>query len=323
MATAQVFDTPDEPDYRATDRRFSGRRLSAFFQAEKHWLLVLIPLLLAMIAPLGWLIGTWWERGDTLGFQSLIPIGVAYLIYAERSSLAQTYHGLAEVYPEGHRMRRGTPVVAYLGCAVLFLSYVTTSEIIAVFGFWTVVIGVILYIYGFTILRGLWRPLLFAATMIPVPDRILNLVTVYLERGCAVVAGTILHLVYPQSSSFGNFITIGSYTALVSGPAGGVGILLATLVLTLFLCLLRCIRWTISLILLGSAALIAIITNTVRVVAMGLIGGVNPGLADIVHDAGSIFFIPIAFYLTYLLAERIGPRRSVGYDDYDDEMEDE
>lgn len=248
----------------------------------------------------------------------LVPIGVAYLIYAERSSLSQTYHGLAEVYPDGHRMRSGTPLVAYLGCVVLFLSYVATSEMIAVLGFWTVVVGIVLYVYGSTILRGLWRPLLFAATMIPVPAPLLNLATAYLQRGCATVAGAVLHLIYPQASTYGNVISIGSYTAQVSGSSSGIGILLAVCVLTLFLCLLRKIRWTITLILLVSAALISLLTNTLRIVMIGIIGGNNSGLAEGLHDASSLFFIPIAFYLTYLLAGRIGPRQSITYDEYDE-----
>jgi len=317
----EVFDAPDEPNYRMQNQWFSRRRLSDFFQSEKHWLLILAPLFLTMLAPLQWLVGTWFERGDALGFQSLVPIGVAYLIYAERSGLAQAYHGLAEVYPDGHRMRRGTPIVAYLGCAVLFLSYMTTSDMLAVLGFWMVAIGVVLYIYGFTILRGLWRPFLFAATMIPVPAPILNLAISYLQRGCATVAGAILHLIYPQAITFVNFITIGSYTIQVSDSSSGIGILLPVCVLTLFLCLLRKIRWTITLILLVSAALISLLTNTLRIVIVGIVGINNSGFAQILHDASSLFFIPIAFYLTYLLAGRIGPRQSVIYDDDEEETE--
>ena len=284
-------------------------------QAEKHWFLVLIPLLLTLAAPLRWLVGTWTERNDALGFQPFVLFGVAYLIYAERHTLSQTYHGLAEVYPDGHRIRRGTPLVIYIGCLVLFLSYLTTVEMFAVIGFWIAAVGVVLYIYGFTILRGLWRPFLFAATMIPPPHVLLDLASSYLQRGCAAVAGAILHLIYPQTNTIANVITIGSYTAQVSGASSGIGILLPVLVLTLFLALLRKIRWTITLILLVSAALISLLTNTLRIVAMGIVGVNNPVFADAFHDAPAFLFAALAFYLTFLLAGRIGPRRSRAFEE--------
>ncbi|MBC7805451.1 MAG: exosortase/archaeosortase family protein [Akkermansiaceae bacterium] len=284
---------------------------------EKHWLLLVIPLLLSLYGPIQWLAQQWSQSSDALGFQPLVPLGVAYLVWAERDSFSGTYRGLADIYPEGHKSRRGTPIVAYLGCLILFFSYITTIGMVAVIGFWVTVIGIILHIYGLTVLRALWRPFLFAATMIPVPGSLVDMATSYLQRGCATAAGAVLKLIYPQAHTIGNFISIGSYTAQVSGPCSGVGILLPVMVLTLFLALLRKIRWTITMILLGCAAGISLVMNTIRIVIMGAIGVQNPRLAEQLHDANSWVFTALAFYLTFLLAGRIGPRT---YRHYDDEM---
>ena len=290
-------------------------------QGERHWLLVLVPLLLTLAAPLRWLFQTWVDQGNSLWFQPLVPLGVAYLIWAERDSLGHAYYSLAEVYPEGHKLRRGTPLVFYIGCIVLFFSYVTTVETFAVVGFLIAGIGAALYVYGFTILRGLWRPFLFAATMIPPPKIIVGLATAFADRGCAATAGAILHLFNGQASALGNSVSVGAYTVQVNGASSGVGVLFPVLVGTLFLCLLRQIRWTITLILLVSAGGIALLTNTFRLVLQALIGMGNPGLADSLHDVYAVVFAAVAFYLTYLLAGRIGPRRNIRYDD--DEWEDE
>ncbi|MBC8135353.1 MAG: exosortase/archaeosortase family protein [Fibrella sp.] len=300
---------------RSGDKRRILTDVGAFLQQEKHWFLLIIPLLLSLYGPVQWLAQQWTQSSDALGFQPLVPLGVAYLIWAERDSFSSTYRGLADIYPEGHKSRRGTPIVAYIGCLILFFSYITTIGMIAVVGFWVTVIGIVLNIYGFTLLRTLWRPFLFAVTMIPVPGSLVDMATSYLQRGCATVAGALLKLIYPQAHTIGNFISIGSYTAQVSGPCSGVGILLPVLVLTLFLALLRKIRWTITMILLGCAAGIALVMNTIRIVIMGAIGVQNPGLAENLHDANSWVFTALAFYLTFLLAGRIGPRAQYNYDD--------
>lgn len=284
---------------------------------EKHWLFVIVPLLLSLYGPVQWLTQQWTQSSDALGFQPLVPLGVAYLIWAERNAFSNTYRSLVSIYPEGHKARRGTPIVAYLGCAILFFSYITTLGVIAVIGFWVTIIGIVLHVYGLTLLRTLWRPFLFALTMVPVPGSLVDMGTSYLQTGCATVAGAILKLIYPQTHTLGNFISIGSYTAQVSGPCSGVGILLPVMVLTLFLALLRNIRWTITLILLGCSAGISLVMNTIRIVMMGAIGVQNPRLAESLHDANSWVFTALAFYLTFLLAGRIGPR---SYQDFDEEL---
>jgi len=42
--------------------------------------------------------------------------------------------------------------------------------------------------------------------------------------------------------------------------------------------------------------------NVLRIVAFGLIGTVNPVLAEELHDANSAVFTALAFYLTFLSA---------------------
>ena len=297
------------------DARQILREFGMWMRQEKHWFYLIVPLLVSLYGPVQWLAQQWTQSSDALGFQPLVPLGVAYLIWAERGAFTEAYRGLANIYPDGHKARRGTPLVAYAGCLIIFFSYITTIGMIAVVGFWVTVIGIVLHIYGFTVLRTLWRPFLFAATMIPVPGSLIDMGTSYLQRGCAAIAGSILKLIYPQTHTIGNFISIGSYTAQVSGPCSGVGILLPVMVLTLFLALLRRIRWTITLILLGCSAGISLVMNTLRIVIMGAIGVQNPRLAEDLHDANSWVFTALAFYLTFVLAGRIGPRVYQGYDE--------
>ena len=312
---AQIDESPPDLTHGGRGRHWGVTEFKQFFHDERHWLLLIVPLLISLFGPIQWLAQQWSVSSDALGFQPFVPLGVGYLIWAERDATASTYHGLASIYPEGHSSRRGTPFIAYIGCAILFVSYITTIGMIAVVGFWVCVIGILLHVYGFTVLRTLWRPFLFAATMVPIPGSIIDAATSRLQLGCATAAGALLKVIYPQTHTLGNFITVGQYTAQVSGPCSGVGILLPVLVLTLFLSLLRKIRWPLALILLGCSAGIALFMNTIRIVIMGLIGVQNPGLASNLHDANSWVFTALAFYLTFLLARRIGPRTQYVEDD--------
>ena len=50
--------------------------------------------------------------------------------------------------------------------------------------------------------------------------------------------------------------------------------------------------------------------NTLRIVVMGLVGVHNANWAQQLHDTNSWVFTALAFYLTFLIAGKIGPRKS-------------
>jgi exosortase len=301
--------TPD--DFARTARRFLSQippELRRLWRDERHWLFVVIPLIAAMLGPFRWLNDVWADPNGPLSFQPFVPLGIAYLFWAQRANIQQRLRERDVLAPVGSRRRYGTILVAALGCVLLVLSYLTMLTTLAILGMLLAFAGVLLCVYGPVAFPAFVRPLLFSLTMVPVPGTLIASGTAFLQRGCAIAAGQVLRRVYPSTKVYGNFIVMDRYTAQVSGPCSGVGILLPVLVLTFLLALLRRMKPGVTALLLAAGFGISIVMNTVRIVFMGLLGAYNSNWAESLHDTNSWIFTALAFYLTFLVAGRIGPR---------------
>lgn len=321
------FSVSDVPSRVSAARHFALPRLGELWRTQRHWLLLVIPLMLTLWGPLRWVFAGWRSTSEATAFQMFVPLGVLYLAWTERDSVAAVYSGLAEMYTGNSKARSGTPALVYLGCAVLFFAYLVTVATFAFIGFYLVLVGILLYLYGFTVLRSLWRPLAFGLLGIPPPPSATENMIGILEQWCAFGASGILKLKDPAAHALGRFVSIGGYTTEVNGPAGGVGVLVPVLALTVLLSLLRKIRLPIALILLACSAAISLMVATLRVVVTALVGLQNEPLAQALHDIPSWIFAAFAFYLTFLLVNRIAPRRFGGdvetdSDDFRSEFDD-
>jgi exosortase len=284
--------------------------LHRLWHAERHWLLVVIPLLLTLIGPAKWFKIAWEDPNGPLAFQPFVPLGVLYLFWANQDVFQALQREREVTTPVGSRRRYGTILVAVIGCVFLFFSYLTMLTTLAMIGFIVTLAGLLLCLYGKIVFPAFVRPLVFLMTMVPFPGSLISQATAFLQLGCARVAGTALSLIYPSTRVYGNFIVMDHYTAQVSGPCSGVGILLPVMVLTLLLVLVRRVKIGIAALILAAGLVVSLVMNTVRIVFMGMIGSTNVHWAESLHDANSWIFTALAFYITFLIAGKIGPRRA-------------
>jgi exosortase len=277
----------------------AGRRIVEF---EPHWIWVGIPFAALMIFAyhLTWM--TWFGFDQTLCFQPFVPFAVAYAIYLHRAEVQYTYEELISVYQPESAKRHGNILPAFAGCLLILVSAVSSLTQLSVIGFVVTVVGIVYYIYGFQILRVVWQPLLYLIFMIPPPTGTMTVLMQHLQIGSAVVAGQFLQLVMSDVHVRGTFIMLPNYVLEVSAPCSGLSIIFPVFVLTAFLALFKRMHLSLAGILLVISVIIAVAMNVLRIVVMGLIGGVNPTLASALHDSNSLIFAGLSFYLAFLAA---------------------
>ena len=277
------------------------------WQRELHWLLLLLPLVLVLFGPVTWLSRYWFRPDHPLSFQPFIPFGALYLGWADRARIIEHYQAISEIWPITSNKRRGPIWLAVVGCLCMVVSYMMMLSPLAIWGFIFIVAGILLHLYGWLIFPVFLRPVLYLFAMTPLPGSMLAEWTSKLQNWCAQAAGLFLSYVNPATKVNGNFIFLGNYTAMVSGPCSGMGILFPVLALTLLLILQRKMKFMPALLLLVTAAAVSVIMNILRIIVMGLLGMRNPNWAESLHDANSWVFTAGAFYLTFAIANKMRP----------------
>ncbi len=313
IATASV------PAATVSTEREGGTPLSAFNDAPASRLgprfsfltrenaVLFVPLALALVLtlylPVKWAWRTWSAPDAPLGYQPLIPLAAAYLAYDKRQDFLNVRHEIGIAFGRDSRELRGGLWLAFVGCALMLLAYATQTTGAAWAAFIVVVAGVVLAFFGVHLLSVARAPILLLLTMIPLPDTFIAGSTIRLQIGCTSAAGWLLGTLGIKNKILGNHLDIGNYRLEVSGGCSGLSILFPVLALTLWFLLLRKSRWGSGAILMVSAFGIALLMNTLRVAAMGLIGHYyDPKLAQTLHDANSWLFTLMALASVYPVA---------------------
>ena len=189
------------------------------------------------------------------------------------------------------------------GLALMFLARNQDFLPIEAFSEIPVIIGCVLLIAGWSVLRILAFPIGFLIFSVPVPDTIIVAATVPLKVFISDAVTQVLYtLGYPVAQN-GVMIMIGSYQLLVKDACSGMNSIFALSAIGLFY--VYVFRWDSKirgLILLALIVPITIVANFIRVMALVLIayyGGVE--LIDgIIHDLTGIALFILAVILMFL-----------------------
>ena len=277
---------------------------------HQPWLWIAAPLVLIMAYAYHLTWWTWFGLDQTLCFQPFVPFAVAYSIYLNREEIAYQYQVLIAPLDADSPKRHGNMSLAILGCLMIVASAISSLTMLSVVGFVLCVLGVIYQLFGFRIFRVIWQPLLYLMFMIPPPVSTLGILTQRLQIDSTIVAGQIISVFNPGVHVQGVFILLPNFALEVTGPCSGLSIVFPVFVLTAFLALFKHMHLSWAGILLIASVLIAITMNVLRIVVMGLVGGMNPDLATTLHDSNSLVFAGLSFYLTFLVAgAMLRPRR--------------
>ena len=167
-----------------------------------------------------------------------------------------------------------------------------------------VIVGCVLLLAGWPVLRILAFPIGFLVFAVPMPDWAIDAVTVPLKVFISDLVTRILYAAgYPVAQN-GVMIMIGAYQVLVKDACSGMNSIFALSAIGIFYAYV--FRWDTklrSLILLAAIVPITILANFIRVMTLVLIayyGGVDR-LDGIIHDLTGIGLFIVALLLLFLL----------------------
>ena len=211
------------------------------------------------------------------------------------------------------------PQPSYLGlvllifCIALFplnlvqfkIGYFSQLLVLAVLG------SVVLFVGGWETIKYTWLPVAFLFFAIPLPDRLLKLISIPMRIAAAEISTLVLSL-YPKLEATANGVTIDVvYKGIKIEPAldvaeacSGMRLLMAFLALGVAMAYLHYRPFWQRIVLLLSTIPIAILCNIIRVTITGFIYVlISPNYAQgIYHDMLGLVMLPLAFGLYYFLA---------------------
>lgn len=165
-------------------------------------------------------------------------------------------------------------------------------------------------LFGGTVLRTIWFPLVYLTFALPPPPSAVALVTQPAKIAISSWAVSVLHLVgYPIASS-GVTIDIGQYQLLVAAACSGLNSILTLAALCLFYVYLRHRSDPIAFVVVAIAAIpIAVLSNFIRVLALVLItyyfgDAVAQGF---VHEFAGLLMFSVALLSIFAIDEIATP----------------
>jgi exosortase len=127
-------------------------------------------------------------------------------------------------------------------------------------------------LWGSTLLRAIWFPLVYLAFTLPPPDTLVTAVTQPIKIAISEGAVSLLYLLGLPVASSGVTIQIGQYQLLVAAACAGLNSIVTLTALCVFYVYLRHRSNPIAFIVIALAAIpVAIISNFVRVIVLVLV----------------------------------------------------
>jgi exosortase len=163
---------------------------------------------------------------------------------------------------------------------------------------------------GWPLLRWSWAAILFLAFMVPLPFSVETILSSPLQRVATTISTAVLQFLGQPAFADGNVILLGEQRLEVAQACSGLRLFVGIVALTYAYVVLLNRHWWEKLLLVASAAPIAIAANAARVVATGLLYQWLPGeqARQWVHDVagwGMVLFAAAAFWLLLLYLRRL------------------
>ncbi len=241
------------------------------------------PLLLACYAPVLYRLMIQWATDDDMGHGFFVPVIAGYIIWRRRDKFlavraSPTWWGLV-------------PVV--WGALQLYLATLGAELFLARTAFIISLIGVVLLLGGWRILRMASFPLGLLFLMVPIPAIVYNQITFPLELFASRVAEHLLSLIGVPVFREGNILELANQRLSVAEACSGIRSLLTLTFLALVYAYFFDKKVWMRAALLIVVVPIAISANALRVTIAGLIADRRPDLAGgIFHTAeGWVMFM--------------------------------
>jgi exosortase len=234
-----------------------------------------------------------WMQNDNYSSGVLVPFLAGYVVLSRR-------HELARLNPAPSWWGLTLIVVGFLirfaGSFLMLGSAERLSLLV-------VVVGLVLFLFGGKVTRGLAWVLAFLVLMFPLPNRVYQVISLPLQtfatKSTAFVLEMLGYLVVRQ----GNVLNVENTSVAVAEACSGLRMLTAFVIVAALVALLsHRARWQKGIILLSSVA-VAILCNILRLTAMAVAftRGWGASAERCFHDFGGVAMMPLA--LAALAAE--------------------
>jgi exosortase B len=195
------------------------------------------------------------------------------------------------------------------GLALMFLARTQGVLTVEVFSAIPVIVGCVLLLAGWTVLRVLAFPIFFLFFAVPMPDWLIDAATVPLKVFISDVVTQVLYrLGYPIAQN-GVMIMIGSYQLMVKDACSGMNSIFALSAIGVFYAYaFRSDTKIRALLLLAAIVPITIVANFIRVFSLVLLayyGGID-AVEGFLHDLTGIGLFVVAVALMFLFDGFVG-----------------
>jgi len=258
---------------------------------------VLLGLLVLYFPVYNTLASTLWQH-EEYAHGPIILVIVLWLMWAGRSKLID----------DGQKKNTVSgAILLFIGLLLYVVGHSQDIYIFEVGSQIPLLLGIMLLIYGASVAKNFWFPLLFLVFLIPLPGVVVDTMTGPLKQMVSILAENILYLFgYPIARS-GVMLSIGQYQLLVADACSGLNSMFSLSALGLFYAyLVKRKGWVPNTALLLSVLPIAFFANVMRVILLVLItyyfgDAVGQGFAH--KMAGLVLFM--AALISFLLLDGI------------------
>jgi exosortase len=236
-----------------------------------------------------------WATNDNYSHGFLIVPIAAYIGWQQRARLAAapsrpSWTGLSLVIAGALALGAGT-----LG-AELFVARTSLILVLA---------GVIVFLEGWSRLRVLAFPLAFLVLMIPLPMIVFNEIAFPLQLLASRLGETALRVVHIPVFREGNIITLANTTLEVAEACSGIRSLVSLLTVSVVYAHFTEPRRRVQLLLILATVPIAVVTNGMRVAAIGVAAHYyGPGATEgVIHTLTGWLVFVFAFAILLLVQQ--------------------
>jgi exosortase len=234
------------------------------FRKSREWILwsglLLALTVILYVAVLKALVLDWWGDPD-YGHGFLVPLFSGYVLWREREKWMR-----CESQPSNFGF------LVMVGAVVLLMGGSLGAELfISRFSLLVLLAGMVLFLQGWKVLRGVSFPIAFLVLMIPIPVIIYNQITFPLQLIASRFATFWLELVQVPVLREGNVLILPNYSLEVVEACSGIRSLMTLITLAIAYGYLverrRWARYTLTVLMVP----IAIVSNAIRVMGTGVL----------------------------------------------------
>lgn len=256
-------------------------------------LLAGVIFLLAYVPTFIWMWDRWFARDSYYSHGILIPFVTIFLIWQKREELASIKR-VSSAW--------GMPLII-IGMIIHAFGSLMRVYFISGFSMLIVLIGLILFFYGYAVFRKILFPVLFLAFMIPVPLVVITNISFKMKLFAAKIATSVLSNSGIPAVQEGSVIRMRHAQVIVDDVCSGLRSLISLMALgSIFAYWMKSVMIKRYILFLTTIP-IAIITNVFRVIFLSSVAEIwGPQYAvGFLHIASGFLVFVLAFILLFMM----------------------